>query len=296
MSIRTCGEISTALTHFERLVSPGKLASITTRTIDAYATKRRAEPGKKRGDTISPATLNKDLRHIKAALRKAHKWGVLPNMPDFEFHLELERDPIYMTEEDFATIYSGCDAAKKPGGLPYPAADWWRALLVTAYMTGWRIGETLELKRADVDLEAGTAILRAETTKGRRDAVVTLHPLVIDHLRQIASFEPLMFSWKNHRRTLDTEFHRIQKEAGIHLRCDGKHEHTDACHLYGFHSERYAFATMNRGQLSRDVLQSLMRHRSPLTTQRYVNMAKQLVGVVEQLRVPDVLRTGTGGK
>ena len=33
----------------------------------------------------------------------------------------------------------------------------WRALLVTAYMTGWRIGSLLALRREDVDLETGFA-------------------------------------------------------------------------------------------------------------------------------------------
>jgi len=39
-----------------------------------------------------------------------------------------------------------------------------------------------------------------------------------------------------------------------------------------------------------DALQALMRHKSYLTTQRYINMARQLDGAVEGLHVPDVLR------
>ena len=33
-----------------------------------------------------------------------------------------------------------------PADLPFPAADWWRALLVTGYMTGWRISDLLALQ------------------------------------------------------------------------------------------------------------------------------------------------------
>ena len=32
--------------------------------------------------TVSPATINKELRHLKAVLRKAHEWGYLPKMPE----------------------------------------------------------------------------------------------------------------------------------------------------------------------------------------------------------------------
>jgi len=33
-----------------------------------------------------------------------------------------------------------------------------------------------------------------------------------------------------------------------------------------------------------------MRHKSYLTTKRYINMARQLDGAVEQLHVPDCLK------
>jgi hypothetical protein len=34
-----------------------------------------------------------------------------------------------------------------------------------------------------------------------------------------------------------------------------------------------------------------MRHKRYLTTKRYINMARQLDGAVEQLHVPDFLKT-----
>ena len=38
-----------------------------------------------------------------------------------------------------------------------------------------------------------------------------------------------------------------------------------------------------------------MRHKSYLTTQRYINMASQLDDAVKALHVPDVLRRAEGG-
>ena len=64
---------------------------------------------------------------------------------------------IYVTPEHFAAIYAACKDARWPDGQNFAAADWWKGLLVTAYMTGWRIGSLLALRREDVDLDDGTA-------------------------------------------------------------------------------------------------------------------------------------------
>lgn len=203
-----------------------------------------------------------------------------------------------MTEEHFAAIIAACDVARHPANIAsIQAADWWRALLIFAYMTGWRIGEILALRREDVDLDAETAITRASDNKGNKGVLVRLHPVVISHLRQITSFEPVVFPWYHHKTTLYNQFMSIQQAAEIHLPCPDaqKHECTPKCHVYGFHDERRAFATENVGDLSAEELQRLMRHKSYSTTQRYINMAARLSGqTVDKLHVPAVLRTAVG--
>lgn len=169
-------------------------------------------------------------------------------------------------------------------------ADWWRGLLVMAYMTGWRISELLALRREDVDLNARTAITWAEDNKGKRDDKVKLHPVVVEHLHKLVSFDPHIFPWNHNRRTLHTEFARIQEKAGIHLACRKHHQHSRFCHVYGFHDLRRAFATMNADRMTGDAFQHLMQHQSYTTTQRYINMARQLNTAVAALHVPEVLK------
>ena len=140
-------------------------------------------------------------------------------------------------------------------------------------------------------MDAGTAITRWEDNKGKRDERVKLHPVVVEHLRRIPGFDPAMFPWHHNRRTLQTELAQIQEAAGIKLPCRGNHEHSRFCYVYGFHDFRRAFATMNADKLSADALQALMRHKSYLTTQKYINMSRQLDAAVAVLHVPDVLRT-----
>ncbi len=279
-----------ALDTFERITRPARVSAIGTPLVDAFVAKRRTQRGLKKDSKVSPATVNKELRHVKATLRIAHEWGYLPKVPKIRMLKEPQKLVRYVTAEHFAALYNACDAAQLPRGLPYSAGVWWRSLLTFTYMTGWRIGEPLSLLRDDLDLEKGHAITRHGDNKGKRDELVPLHPVVVEHMEQLAAFDPVVFPWHHSRRRLYAEFERIHRAAGIHLPCNEKHEHTDSCYCYGFHDLRRAFATVNAETLSADALQSLMRHKSYTTTQRYINMAHQLNRSVEGLHVPDVLR------
>ncbi len=134
-----------ALDHFERIIKPGRVQRIKTQTIDEYVSKRRLEEGQKAESTVSPATVNKELRHLRAVLRVAHEWGYLPTIPKVRMVKEPEKLIRYVTPEHFAAIYAACDAAERPESDVYTPADWWHALLVFIYMTGWRISEPLSI-------------------------------------------------------------------------------------------------------------------------------------------------------
>jgi len=291
---RTRREILNALNHFQRIVKPIRMAAIKAKTVADYIDQRQQERGLKKGSKVSPATVNKELRHVKAALRIAHEWEYLPKVPKIRMLKEPEKLVRYVTPEHFADIYKACKAATLPATDDYTAEEWWQALVVFTYMTGWRISEPTSLRWDDVSLDEGTAITRHGDNKGNRDDQILLHPIVVDHLRKLVDGSmnwPLVFNWPHHETSLWKNFGRIQKEAGIHLPCREKHECTDACHRYGFHDLRRAFATVNAETLSADALQKLMRHKSYTTTQRYVNMAHQINRSVEKLYVPEVLRT-----
>jgi len=150
-----------------------------------------------------------------------------------------------------------------------------------AQMTGWRISEILSLKWAEVDLEAGTAVTRHADNKGGRDEVVNLHPVLVGYLKPLQSFDSRVFPWEKSHRGLYDQFGKIQDAAGIWFPCpdasDPKHgDCTGACHRYGFHDERRAFATLNAENMTREALQTLMRHSDANTTDRYINYARQV--------------------
>jgi integrase len=294
LAVRTREEVKFALDSFERLAKPVKVASLTTKTIDAFIAERRQEPGKKPGDIISPATVNKDLRHLKAALAVAVEWDYLRKMPKVRMEKTPKKLVRYIPPDHFAAMYQACDKAALPARQPYPASAWWRALFVMGYMTGWRVSELLALRREDLDLEEGVAITRAEDNKGKSDERVKLHPVVVEHLKALPGFGPLVFPWPHNRAVLQRHLARIQEAAGIKLPCSGKHKHSRFCYVYGFHDLRRAFATLNADRLTGDALQVLMRHKSYQTTQRYINMARQMDEAVASLHVPEVLRSASG--
>ncbi|MEO1496192.1 MAG: site-specific integrase [Planctomycetota bacterium] len=227
---------------------------------------------------VAPATVNKDLRHLRCALNKAKRWRLLPHAIEVELLREPERDPEFIDDEAFAKLYDACDVMKRPRGRVYAAGDWWRSLLTFAYLTGWRIGEIMALRRDNIDWSAGIAFVPAEQTKGKRDARVELHPVVVDHLRGIIGFGDLVFDWPFHERMLWADFRTLKKAADVEI-------------SGAFHRFRFGFANANVDNLDADVLQRLMRHQDAKTTRHYVNMAERMKrqGTAERLHVPAVL-------
>ena len=294
------------LNHFERVARPGRVASIKAELLASYVAKRRTEYSHipdpcpdHDGDNcpccggsgkiprlVRPATINKELRSIRVAVHTAHEWEYIPKVPKFPFVKETKKLATYVLPEHFGKIYGRCDAARFPRSVPgVSAGAWWRALLTFLFMTGWRIAQTLALEWSDVDLTEGTAITRGDDNKGKRDSKIALHPVVVEHLRKIRPTDlgvyPV-FPWDVTRRRLWEEFQHIQAMAEVLPPDWMRIEH------YGFHDLRRGFATLNADKLTPDALQALMQHQDYQTTQRYINMAKQLRPSVEGLYVPEL--------
>ena len=219
LAVRTRDSIKAALNHFERLCSPAKVAAIRTATIDSYVAERSKEKGRKPKSKVSAASINHDLRHIKAALRVAHEWGLLPIVPKFRKVREPELIGAVITPDHFDAIYAKCDTAQMPQGLACTAKEWWEALLVFAITTGWRIDEILSLRRSDLDLESGAIVTRAADNKGSRDDTDHLPMEVLEIVKAGIGFESRAFPWVKDERKLWHTFHAIQEAAGIELTC-----------------------------------------------------------------------------
>ena len=286
MDHRNRQETSVALAHFDRIIKPKRMEGVKTQSVDLYVTRRKRERGRKRGSTVSPATINKELRHLRAAFNLAEEWGMLSRAPKVRMVREPERDPEFVDDATFEKLYASCDVMTRPEAANYTAPEWWRALLTFAYLTGWRISEILALKRDDIDLAAGTAFLKAEDTKGKRDVTIELHPVAVDHLRTILSFDAMVFVWPSTRRRLWADFAKLKAKAGVEF-------------AGAFHRLRFGFCNANVDHVPEDVLQRLMRHKAASTTQGYINKARRMrtQGTADRLHVPAMFgdRKASGG-
>jgi len=279
--IKSTKEASTLLQYqlslnvFENFVKPVYVDAIDSSMIDRFVAQRAKD--------IASATVNKDLRHIRAALRKASAWGMLQQTPIIAFMREYDRDPEFVDDSAFADLYQACKSMTKPEGQHYPAADWWQTLITFAYLTGWRIGEILALRREHLDMREGIAFIPAEETKGKRDARVELNSVVVNHLKGIIGFGPLVFEWPYHDRLLWVEFAKLKEAAGTTF-------------SGAFHRFRFGYANANVDRLDADLLQHQMRHKDAKTTRLYINKAERLKrsGVADRIHVPDFLKKGSG--
>ncbi len=206
----------------------------------------------------------------------------------FEIDKPTEEEKNAATPEHLVAMYHAADPAHRPEGPGYNAADWWRAFLMLADTTDWRVGEILRLRRSRVDLETGRVTLKASETKGKRPVGIELEPVVVDHLRKLPGFSERLFHIDLDRRFLYAEYAKIQKAAEIHLECDEDHEHTEACDLYSFHDLRRGFATENALNLQPLDLKHLMRHKDRKTSRGYISMAQALAGRRPKVKVPDI--------
>jgi len=188
------------------------------------------------------------------------------------------KDKPYVTEAHFNLIMEACDKARLPDDQHYRAGTFWKALLATAWVTGMRKSALLSLRWEDTDLKAGVALSRCTDNKRKKDQRHRIKAAT-GFLAELYTVrypdEPRVFPWNYAVRTLDRELHRIQTAAGIHLPCREDHKHTPTCHVYGFHSFRYAHATYNFGRVPDRDLQEQMGHASFATTQRCIKYAEE---------------------
>lgn len=238
------------LNVFEAKVNPGRVADVSTDTLKRYARLLKE-------DGAAPATIHSHLLHLGAVLAWAVTQGVIRERPAMPKVHVPDKLPRKVSGEDFDKLL-----AKAP-------SEAWRAFLLTAWYTGLRLSESLALTWFDVDFAGNKIAVHAETSKGKRNEWVPLHPELRAVLERLPRDTERVFPLS---RRADSISHRVSKwarQAGVN------------CTL---HDLRRTFGSRLATEVSAPVLQRLMRHRSLATTMRYyVNVEDGLQDAIRKL-------------
>jgi site-specific recombinase XerD len=167
--------------------------------------------------------------------------------------------PEILSPEEVAAIFDACHNLKH------------KALLMTSYSGGLRLGETLGLLPSDID--SVRMMIRIEQGKGRKDRYVNLSLTLLETLRSYwKTFRPVRFLFEGKTKgeplspsTAEKVFTAAAGRAGIRKGVS-------------FHSLRHAFAThLLEGGTNIVVIQALLGHQSLTTTQLYTHVARTYV-------------------
>ena len=174
---KTVDSYRSSLEIFERVARPSTLQSITSSAIEDFADARLREDA-------APATVNRDLRHLKAALRWASRRGLIESPPDFHglFVRESRSRPTVITEQDFAALVRATQS--DDANFKRRSGDWWRLFLYVAYYMGLRRGEVLALSWSDIRLEHRELRVRAASSKSRKERVLPMPAELVSLLKR----------------------------------------------------------------------------------------------------------------
>ena len=200
---------------------------------------------------LSPATVNKHYRHVKAALKKAQKWEYIDHAIDFPPQVTVPEQIRYIELDHLNKIMA-----------QITDPEFYDFCTLSCYL-GLRNSEVLRLTIADVDNPPGHLRI-VSLQKNRKESRVPINATARETIarcmaRARAKKRPRLFKWKG-RTFMGQKFKVAVRAAGF--------EH------YRFHDLRHTFASyLAMGGASLQVIQQLMRHRSVASTLIYSNLS-----------------------
>lgn len=171
---RSRNSYKSALNHVENQLHPEKLSELDSTALNRLQTRLR-ENG------LRESSIATHLRHVKAALKWSHDLGMLVKMPKVQMPRRARSErhmrgrPI--TREEFERMLKASESVRPNDH------DIWKGLLEGLWLSGLRLGESLELSW---EVESGLSVdfsgnfpcfvIAAESEKGFRDRRLPITP------------------------------------------------------------------------------------------------------------------------
>jgi len=235
------GELERSRRKFGEITGVEELSDITPAVVEKLLSRRLGE--------VSPATANKNLRTVKAALTRAVDRGHLEENPASKVTQvpEPEREIRVLSKEEVQKLLEAAPSLR------------WKALISLGVTTGMRRGEMLALRWKDVDLEDGTSWVRNTPdhhTKSGKNRTLGLRPHVCELLGHFPRNGPYVSHTKDGnpmRNNVQRDFGRIVEKAGI-----------DRCTLHDL--RRTFISHLAMAGVNASVVKELAGHASIATT------------------------------
>jgi integrase len=185
---------------------------LTIGLMEEYRVKRLREPSPIRtGETIAPATVNKEVSCLVTILNKGLKHDKISSNPISGIKKLKENNGRNrtLTDDEFETLLENCP-------------EYMKGIILVAFYQAMRQKEILTLTWDSVDLQKGFIRLKAENTKTGEKRSIPIHPRVKEMFQQLPlgirskrvflkNGEP-MIRFEGHTRR---DFEKALKKSGI---------------------------------------------------------------------------------
>lgn len=226
-----------------------QIETIGTRGIDFYKIGR--------SKSVSPSTINIELRALKAFFNCLTRWETIAKSPcDGVKPIRIpESLPAYLSHQELKNLLDGM---KDP---------WLKPIVTFAAMTGARLGEIMNLSWENVNLVNRTVTIRSNisfTVKGGRMRTIPLNDTAYRLLNGMSLKEGLVFPGK---RGGPANLNFVSKSFRVAVRSSGL---VRGLH---FHSLRHTFASLLvKNGVSLYQVQKLLGHTTSRITEIYAHL------------------------
>ena len=262
-----------------------KLRDIEPRQVEKWRT-ARISAGRK------PATINRDLACLRAALSKAVEWGFLPAHPLAQVKnskIDTNRAPRYLSTEEKEKLYTALDEREHRLRMDRASGNQWRAIrgipimrdlfsvrfadhlkpmVLISLNTGLRRGEFFNLRWEDIDFEQQVLTVQGEGAKSGKTRHVPMNGIVVDVLGawwdQFNATGGLIFPSKSGEKfdNVNKAWRGVLHDAGI----------SD----FRWHDLRHTFASwLMMKSVDLNTVRELLGHSDIKMTLRYAHLAPE---------------------
>lgn len=217
--------------------------------------KGRPRNAGKSENNISYIAINRELALLRHFFTMSIKWGLIDKNPVSGVKMFPERTrERYLTEEEIPELLNACEESQNES---------LKIIVFVALNTGMRLGEILNLRVADIDLQNMTInIEQSKTGKGTVPISNCLGRALAEHLQEHDQYYLFCDNYGNPYKSLKNSFKTALKRAGIEN--------------FRFHDLRHTFAShLAMNGIEGRTLQELGRWQTPKMVMRYAHLSEK---------------------